>query len=249
MDGLPPLDRGLRNRLADVLLAAFKDRAQRDALEWLSVYCALAPGRNNGSVPVAALLKARIGPGRAAMREAVASLSGILQWRPGESASVVPEPPLVAFLAPVAEVVRVYLAVLQEANGRRAALDTMEPLSRTVAEAAFCFNAGLFFEAHEHLEHQWVGLPPGPAKRFVQGIIQVSVGLYHARRGSYHGAISQLEKGLDKLSVLRGSVMGLDCQQFVREVAAFRRELVACGSDNMGPMRPVEMPRMRITGR
>jgi hypothetical protein len=32
------------------------------------------------------------------------------------------------------------------------------------------------------LEHQWVTFPRGPVKRFLQGIIQVSVGLYHARR-------------------------------------------------------------------
>jgi hypothetical protein len=150
-------------------------------------------------------------------------------------------------LASVGAVVRIYLAVLREADGRRAALAAMEPLPRTVAEAAFCFNAGLFFEAHEHLEHRWVTLAPGPVKRFVQGIIQVSVGLYHARRGSYHGAVNQLAKGLDKLQDARGTGMGLDCGQLVRDVDAFRRRLVVRGSEDRGPLRLAEVPRIRLT--
>jgi predicted metal-dependent hydrolase len=145
--------------------------------------------------------------------------------------------------------VRVYLAVLQEVGARRATLDAMEPVSRTIIEAAFCFNAGLFFEAHEHLEHRWVALPRGPIKRFVQGIIQISVGLYHARRGSYHGAVNQLAKGLEKLGGLGGLVMGLDCDRFVREVTVFRQQLTARGSDDTGPLPLEEMPNMRLTDR
>lgn len=247
MEGPPPLDRMLRNRLTAVFLAAFEDSARRDALDWLSLYCELAPGWNSGLVPVAALLKARSGARRGALQEAVGRLDRILRWQPGESAGVAPDPALVACLAPVTSMVRVYLAVLQEAGGRRATLDAMEPLSRTVAEAAFCFNAGLFFEAHEHLEHRWVALPRGPVKRFVQGIIQISVGLYHARRGSYHGAVNQLAKGLEKLGSPSGSVLGLDCGQLVSEVDAFRRRLAVRGSDDRGPIRLAEVPRIRLT--
>jgi hypothetical protein len=247
MEGPPPLDRMLRNRLAAVFLAAFEEPARRDALEWLSLYCELAPDWTNGLVPVAALLKARSGASRVALQEAVGSLDRILHWQPGESASVAPDPTLVACLVPVTSMVRLYLTVLQEAGGRRATLDAMEPLSRTITEATFCFNAALFFEAHEHLEHRWVALPPGPVKRFVQGIIQISVGLYHARRGSYHGAVNQLTKGLEKLGGLSGSVMGLDCDHLVREVSAFRRQLVVRGSDDRGPIRLAAAPRIRLT--
>ena len=248
MDGWLPLDRALRNLLADVFLAAFADPEKREALGWLAVFCELATDQNHDVVPVTALLKARTGSGRAALQEAVASLGGMLEWRSAEPAGVVPGPRMVAQLASVGQVVQIYLTVLRHAGEREAALTAMEPLSRAVAEAAFCFNAGLFFEAHEHLEHRWVVLPPGPAKRFVQGIIQVSVGLYHARRGSYHGAVNQLAKGLDKLGGLRGSVMGLDCVQFVREVAAFRQQLTARGSDDMGHSCLEDVPQIRLIG-
>jgi hypothetical protein len=245
--GWLPLDRALRNQLTDVFLAAFADPTKREALGWLSVFCELATRQAYGVVPVTALLLARTRSGLAALQEAVASLGGILQWRPAEPAGVVPGPRMVARLPSVGEVVQIYLAVLRHAGEREAALTAMEPLARAVAEAAFCFNAGLFFEAHEHLEHRWVALPPGPVKQFVQGIIQVSVGLYHARRGSYHGAVNQLAKGLDKLQDERGTVMGLDCGQLVRDVDAFRRRLVVRGSDDRGPLRLAEVPRIRLT--
>jgi hypothetical protein len=245
--GWLPLDRALRNLLADVFLAAFADPGKREALGWLAVFCELATDQNHNVVPVTALLKARTGSSRAALQDAVASLGGMLEWRSAEPAGVVPGPRMVAQLASVGQVVQIYLTVLRHAGEREAALTAMEPLSRAVAEAAFCFNAGLFFEAHEHLEHRWVVLPPGPAKRFVQGIIQVSVGLYHARRGSYHGAVNQLAKGLDKLQDERGTVMGLDSGQLVRDVDAFRRRLVVRGSDDRGPLRLAEVPRIRLT--
>ena len=249
MDGWLPLDRALRNRLTDVLLAAFSDPAKREALGWLAAFCQLATDQTHGVVPVTALLKARTGSGRAALQDAVASLGGMLEWRAAEPVAVAPGPRMVARLAWVGEVVQIYLAVLREAGGRGTALAAMEPLARTVAEAALCFNAGLFFEAHEHLEHRWVALPPGSVKRFVQGIIQVSVGMYHARRGSYHGAANQLAKGLDKLRGERGTVMGLDCDQFVREVSTFRQRLAARGSADMGSLRLEAMPQIRLVGR
>ena len=248
MDGGLPLDRALRNHLTDVFLASFADPAKREALGWLSVFCELAPGQTHGAVPVTAFLQARTGSGPAALQEAVANLGGMLQWRSAEPAGVVSGPRVVARLASVGEVVQTYLAVLRHAGEYEAVLTAMEPLPRAVAEAALCFNAGLFFEAHEHLEHRWVALPPGPVKGFVQGIIQVSVGLYHARRGSFHGALNQLAKGLDKLRGERGTVMGLDCDQFVREMATFRQRLAARGSADMGPLRLEEMPQMRLIG-
>ena len=155
---------------------------------------------------------------------------------------------MVARLASVGGVVRIYLTVLRHAGEREAALTAMEPLSRSVAEAAFCFNAGLFFEAHEHLEHRWVALPPGPVKRFVQGVIQVSVGMYHARRGSYHGAVNQLAKGLDKLRDERGIVMGLDCDA-VRARGGHLPTATRCpGLGRHGPLALEEMPQIRLMG-
>ena len=39
----------------------------------------------------------------------------------------------------------------------------------------------------------------GPAKRFLQGMIQIAVGYHHALNGNYKGASSLFTKGIPKL--------------------------------------------------
>src|SRR5919199_117222 len=54
-------------------------------------------------------------------------------------------------------------------------------LSKAIAE----FNAGEFFEQHETLELLWRATP-GEIRHLYEGILQIGVGVYHARgrRGS-----------------------------------------------------------------
>jgi predicted metal-dependent hydrolase len=195
-------------------------------------------------------------------REAAASLVGLLVFRPRcatlrEEAGVIgmhrvgtlevePHTQLCQCLGAACDRVRSYVKVLQQVTAQQRRLEQIQPLRRAVAEAGMCFDAGLFFEAHEHLEHQWVGLRPGSAKRQVQGIIQISVGFYHALRSSYDGAVNQLEKGLAKLADAPGEILGLDCPRFRQEVAEARRQIVARGRGRMRPALLDELPRMRI---
>jgi uncharacterized protein len=59
------------------------------------------------------------------------------------------------------------------------------------------FNAGSFFECHDTLEDVWSGVR-GPARDFFQGLIQVSVALYHLSRGNLPGAESLLTRALGR---------------------------------------------------
>ena len=70
-----------------------------------------------------------------------------------------------------------------------------EALRRGVEE----FNAGYYFECHDTLEEAWAGIR-GEARDFFQGLIQVSVGLYHWRNGNAGGAATMLERGEKRLS-------------------------------------------------
>jgi predicted metal-dependent hydrolase len=155
-------------------------------------------------------------------------------------------PQLCRCLGAACDRVRSYVKVLQQATAQQRRLEQIQPLHRTVAEAGMCFDAGLFFEAHEHLEHQWVRLPPGSVKRRLQGIIQISVGFHHAMRNSYDGAVNQLEKGLAKLADAPGEILGLDCARLRQEVAEVRRQIVTRGRGGMRSASLDELPRMRI---
>jgi hypothetical protein len=113
-----------------------------------------------------------------------------------------------------------------------------------MAEAALCFNAGLFFEAHEHLERHWAIQPRGATKRFLQGIIQISVGFHHAHEGNYDGAVNQLAKGLEKTAGTVGEMLGIDCDEFLPRVAAAREAIAKRGRAAMRPLPLPEIPRM-----
>ena len=77
--------------------------------------------------------------------------------------------------------------------------------SRAIGE----FNAGRYFECHDILEALWIE-SSGEEKRFLQGMIQISVGYYHYFNGNPSGALSQWGKGTEKLSVFTPARSGID---------------------------------------
>jgi predicted metal-dependent hydrolase len=262
------MNRAVRHRLADLLLGAFGDPAKRDAILRLALYLDLCAGQRLPRISVCDLGAAwtRRYPELAAhswsSAEATAELKGILEVRGFARAaehgvqasksqdSVTPwyEPhaDLLPFLAAAGERVRIYAQVVRQAAAQTSTFEQLELLHRGVAEAAICFTAGLFFEAHEHLEHRWHQLPPTPTKRFVQGIIQISVGFHHAMRGSYQGAVNQLGKGLEKLAEAPGDALGLDRDRFLRDVEAARQDMIARGRQRMRQVALPELPRMHL---
>ena len=71
------------------------------------------------------------------------------------------------------------------------------------------FNAGEFFEAHEVLEDVWRAAPASE-KKFLQGLIQVAVGLHHHSRKNIVGARSLLARADKNLSAYPASHGGID---------------------------------------
>jgi len=82
------------------------------------------------------------------------------------------------------------------------------------------FNAGLFFECHDTLEEVWRGTR-GPARDFLQGLIQISVGFYHLDNRNLLGGGSQLEKGLRRLEAYGSEYLGLELARLRDEVKAW----------------------------
>lgn len=77
------------------------------------------------------------------------------------------------------------------------------------------FNSGKFFECHDTLEDVWRGIR-GPARNFLQGLIQVAVGFCHLGNGNRIGAASQLEKALAKLSLYGDCYAGMELETLRR---------------------------------
>lgn len=74
------------------------------------------------------------------------------------------------------------------------------------------FNQGDFFEAHEVWEDLWHETV-GPDRRFIQGMIQVAVGLLHYANGNMRGALRLYHSSRDYLQPYHPRHLGVDVDQ------------------------------------
>lgn len=246
----------IRNRLADIFLGAFEEAEKRRAIFALGAYCGVSVNRGSRSdspfepMPDSGLLPMETGRIEESTF-AILNDAGLLCLRQhpdseGEGGTALDLSPVAQAALPlVRDRVRRYQEVLEQAAAMGTATG-QDRVHRVLAEAALCFNAGLFFEAHEHLEQIWISLPRGPLRQLLQGLIQVSVGFHHAERGRYDGAVNLLGKGLAKLGARGSEVVGLDVAEFVREVRGAQQRIVARGRQGIQPMSREEIPRMRL---
>lgn len=103
------------------------------------------------------------------------------------------------------------------------------------------FNEGLYFECHDTLEEAWSGIR-GEARDFFQGLIQISVALYHWQNGNPGGASSLLDRGLKRLARYGDLYLGLDLGA-VRSAAEGVRRRLAKGEPFPGDL--ASLPRYR----
>jgi len=88
------------------------------------------------------------------------------------------------------------------------------------------FNRAHFFDAHEVLEDVWRPLPrEGPARRYMQGMVQLAVAFHHESTGNHVGARSVLERALRNLNGADSSFPDLDLERLRAELAIWQRYL------------------------
>lgn len=264
------MKRAVRNHLAELLLDSFKEPEKRQAILLLALFCKLAGRSDRPEVPLITLLRKRP-PAFHRIPESVestlASLAGplkLLRFRNPETSEILtgplprlgermpwlvePHPDVGAAFAQVCERAQIYADLVAQMRQGDTISRRRDPLCKAMVRAALCFNAGLFFEAHELLEQQWAAQPTGPIRQFLQGIIQISVGFHHARSGNYGGAVNQLGKGLEKTIGTTREVLGLDCDVFLSEVRAVREAIMKRGRSGMRPLPLTHVPRMPVHG-
>jgi predicted metal-dependent hydrolase len=83
------------------------------------------------------------------------------------------------------------------------------------------FNDGRFFECHDTFEEMWME-ERGEHRRFLQGLIQASVGIFHATRGNFIGSESQITKSLTKLEEYPELYLGIEVVALRQGLQAFR---------------------------
>jgi predicted metal-dependent hydrolase len=114
-------------------------------------------------------------------------------------------------------------------------------------EGAELFNAGHYFEAHEVLERAWIE-ECGAVRGLYQGVLQVGVGLHHARRGNRRGALALLDRGMAHLAEFRPQRLGLDVDRLLNDTLRARRRLAAPhGMAEFDWSRPPQVHLMSMT--
>ena len=86
------------------------------------------------------------------------------------------------------------------------------------------FNRAAFFDAHEALEDVWRAAPPAE-KKFLQGLIQVAVALYHHGNGNSVGARSVLRRAFRNLSRYPENFGGINSALLLNSISAWQRAL------------------------
>lgn len=92
------------------------------------------------------------------------------------------------------------------------------------------FNTCEFFESHEAWEELWQE-DFGPARKFLQGLIQAAVALHHFGNGNIRGAKKVYFGSCGYLEPYRPKYMGLDLDKFLSEMKTCFAEVIAAGED------------------
>ena len=89
----------------------------------------------------------------------------------------------------------------------------MTPADPRFLDGVRLFNAREFFAAHEAWEDLWHDMA-GPDRRFVQGLIQAAVCVYHAGNGNARGACRLFESARRYMTAYGDSHWGVDVAGF-----------------------------------
>lgn len=102
----------------------------------------------------------------------------------------------------------------------------MKPVDRPAFDRGLrLFNSAEFYDAHEVWEDVWRPLPPSTEKKFLQGLIQIAVGLHHHGTGNSVGALSLLRRGSHNLRHSRTDVLSIDVDEFLVAVDGWSEAL------------------------
>jgi hypothetical protein len=139
-------------------------------------------------------------------------------------------------------------AMVKEARSKNLPLFTEEQLEerRPILLAGIGqYNDGYFFEAHETLEEIWLQSPM-PARRFLQGLIQLAAAFVHLMRHEYPGTVGLLGQAVEKLRDFPADYLGVDVERLLPEAERALRELTALGPERFEEWDRGHVPVIRL---
>ncbi len=109
------------------------------------------------------------------------------------------------------------------------------------------FNAGAYYEAHEVIEEEWHA-ERGPIRKLYQGLLQIGIGVYHARSGNRSGAVIKLTGGIGRVSGFLPAAAAIDTAALVADAQSYLARIGAADGDAVA-MRRFVPPQIRFSTR
>ena len=122
-----------------------------------------------------------------------------------------------------------------------------EPLPKGVRAGIALFNDGEYYEAHEEIEHEWHA-ERRPIRLLYQGILQIGVGLHHARGGNHRGAILLLGDGIAKVSRFLPECQGVQTGPLVLAAQRCLDQVIELGPDRLSGFDWSQVPVITFSG-
>ncbi|MDB5391975.1 MAG: hypothetical protein JWM11_7621 [Planctomycetaceae bacterium] len=105
--------------------------------------------------------------------------------------------------------------------------EPLPPYPELYVEGLRLFNEEDFFECHDVLEELWSDTQ-GPERKFYQGLIQLSISLFHFGNDNFGGARKLYESSRKYLESFRPAYMNVDLDKLLAEHQSCFAELNAC---------------------
>jgi uncharacterized protein len=100
------------------------------------------------------------------------------------------------------------------------------------------FNSQDFYACHDTLEALWMEAGE-PDKRFYQGILQISVALYHLSNQNWRGAVILLGEGINRLNYYQPVYGGISVEELLGDSAKLLSALQQAGSEKVAEFVPL----------
>lgn len=101
-----------------------------------------------------------------------------------------------------------------------------------LSQAVDQFNSGKYYDCHDTLEPIWM-LAPAAEKPFYQGILQISVGLYHLGNTNWRGAVILLGEGINRLYAFEPNHNQIDVSHLIDQALNWLSALQQLGPDRV----------------
>jgi predicted metal-dependent hydrolase len=122
-----------------------------------------------------------------------------------------------------------------------------EPLLPEAVIGVEEFNAGHYFEQHEHFEAAWMA-ETRPIRDLYQGVLQVGLAFLQIEQGNWAGALKMFRRGLPRLRDLPAVSQGIDVAALRTVAEELHRQVTELGPTRLAEFDQGQFPKIKVIG-